>query len=144
MSNILLGLPSVILGGILAKKVGQKNWIRICQASSLVPLPLTIFSLTNSSFWPCMGVMSFSYLLCNLWWSPNMTMMQKSLDPLERGGAMSAYQFLITMCGCFGTIAIGSAITSLGASPKTIGKIIAAFISGAHFVSVIAWEKARR
>ena len=91
-----------------------------------------------------MGVMSFSYLLCNLWWSPNMTMMQKSLDPLERGGAMSAYQFLITMCGCFGTIAIGSAITSLGASPKTIGKIIAAFISGAHFVSVIAWEKARR
>jgi hypothetical protein len=48
------------------------------------------------------------------------------------------------MCGCFGTIAIGSAISSLGASPKTIGKIIAAFISGAHVVSVIAWEKARR
>jgi hypothetical protein len=51
---------------------------------------------------------------------------------------------MITMCGCFGTIAIGSAISSLGASPRNIGRIIAVFISGAHFISVIAWEKARR
>ena len=64
VSNILLGLPSVILGGILAKKVGSKNWIRVCQASSLMPLPLTIFSLTTTNFWASMGVMSFSYLIC--------------------------------------------------------------------------------
>jgi MFS family permease len=121
VSNILLGLPSVILGGLLAKKLGKKNWLTICQASSLVPLPLTIFSLTTGHFWAGMMAMSSSYLICNLWWSPNMTMMQKSIDPLERGGAMSAYQFLITMVGCLGTIVMGSLISGLGAGPKTIG-----------------------
>ena len=118
VSNILLGLPSVILGGILAKKVGEKNWIRICQASSLVPLPLTIFSLTTGNFWAAMMAMSSSYLICKLWWSPNMTLMQKTIDPMERGGAMSAYQFMITMVGCLGTITMGSLISGLGAGPK--------------------------
>ena len=144
VSNILLGLPSVIIGGILAKKVGEKRWIRVCQASSLVPLPLTIFSLTSGNFWAAMMAMSSSYLICNLWWSPNMTLMQKTIDPMERGGAMSAYQFLITMVGCMGTITMGSLISGLGAGPKQIGMIIAAFISGAHFISVGFWQQARK
>ena len=74
-----------------------------------------------------------------MWWSPNISLMQKTINSKEFGGAMSAYQFITTMVGCTGTIVLGSLIQMLGGGPEMIGKIIAGTILLGHSVAICAW-----
>ena len=141
LASMCLGIPSVMAGGILADKLGTKWYTRICQASSFLPWPLSMIALTHSNFFVAMGAMSVSYLVCNLWMSPNISLMQKTINSEEFGGAMSAYQFVITMAGCLGAFLVGSVVP--GMLPSQVGKVIAGALTIMHICSILSWQKAK-
>ena len=91
LNNMLIGVPSVMLGGLVGDKLGEKAYLRICQASSILPIPLTILSFYTGNFWVAMLANTLKYCVCNMWFSPSMSLMQKTIPSKEFGGAMSAY-----------------------------------------------------
>ena len=91
LSGILCGMASVIFGGLLANKLGEDSYSKICQASSLLACPLMLMALYSSNFFVSIGCVSLTYLLGNLWMSPNMTMMQRKAPSDQFGGIVSGY-----------------------------------------------------
>ena len=122
-------------GGFLASKLGEDSYVRICQVSSLLPVPLMLVALFSSNFFLSIGCVSLTYLVSNLWLSPNMTMMQRAIPPSQFGGVISAFQFLATMAGCLGTFAIGSLVNQF-----PLQNVIAVLVTTGYLGSIFAWS----
>ena len=90
--QMFLGFASSMVGGVLAGKFGARNYARICQASSLLAIPLLLISvLQTGSFWLSIGCTAMRYIVAEWFWSPNVTMMQQSVKAGSFGNCISAY-----------------------------------------------------
>ena len=76
MMQMVLGFASSVTGGILSKKLGPKNYHKICMASALLPLPFLWMTVlqTNSFAISILGA-GMRYLFGEMYWSPNVAMM---------------------------------------------------------------------
>lgn len=89
------GLVSSITGGVLADKFGSKNpkdYSRICMIGTAIAWPIYMVSvLTTNNFYLAMGCTYLKYLIGECFWSPNITMIQKSSPPEKFGNYVSVY-----------------------------------------------------
>jgi hypothetical protein len=68
---------------------------------------MMIVTLLSKNFYLSIGCIAAKNLFGELFWSPNITMMQKAIPAKDFGRYVSAYQFIITMSGCVTTMVIG-------------------------------------
>jgi hypothetical protein len=89
---MVLGFASSLMGGIFAQKFGPKNYAKICLASALAPLPfLWMTVLQTKSFYLSIIGAGLKYLFGEWFWSPNVSMMQQSVESSKFSSCISAY-----------------------------------------------------
>ena len=142
------GMASTAIGGILADKYGRKkssiySLVAIC--GSLMALPLNIISLTSGNFYLAMTSYVVRTLLGDVFWSPNITMIQKSCPPDALPSYMSGYQFANKMAAFTATLVFSLLLNFFGfqnRSPWFLGKILAVFGTFAYVGSIWSWRRA--
>ena len=84
------------------------------------------------------------YFIAENWWSPSVTMMQKSVSPKKFANIISAFQFFITFGGCASTLLFGLFVNMLDCSdnPAAIGYLLAAFNLLGYIGSIVSWNEA--
>jgi hypothetical protein len=108
---LICGFSSGITGGIICDnlwtdKPMTKAWV--CIIGNFMALPLFLISvLTTDNFYLAMSGVAFKYIFGEVWKSPNLTMMQDTVDSRKFGNYVSAYQFFYVMSGCFSLILFG-------------------------------------
>ena len=139
------GMFSSMVGGFLSDKYGKKNnlaYSRIAQIGALIAWPFfTMSVLTTNNFWiSVLGTLG-KYVFGENWWSPNMTMIQKTVPSNKYGKTVSAYQFYTIMAGCSATVIFGYLVNLLGGvgNGPLIGKILAGCCSVGYVGSIISW-----
>lgn len=88
------GMTSSLLGGIMADKYSEKNpraYANICILGSLLAWPFFFASvLITNNFWLSIGCTAARYLIGENFWSPAITMIQKSSPQNKKGEIYSA------------------------------------------------------
>jgi len=84
------------------------------------------------------------YLIGENFWSPNITMIQKSSPPEKFGNYVSAYQLFTILAGCISSFTFGLLINyfDCGLNPKMIGRLLAGFCTVGYGGAIISWWKA--
>ena len=83
-----------------------KAWV--CVIGNIIAMPLFLISvLTTDNFYLAMTMVALKYIFGEMWKSPNLTMMQDTVDPRKFGNYVSAYQFFYVMSGCVSLIVFG-------------------------------------
>lgn len=91
-----------------------------------------------------MGMTYLKYLIGECFWSPNITMIQKSSPPEKFGNFISAYQLFTIMGGCISSFTFGLLVNYFGiaANPIGIGRLLAAFATVGYGGAIASWWKA--
>lgn len=75
------GLAATTIGGVLADRFGPKNpkfYSHMNMVGAAIALPLNIWSLLSGNFYVAMGTYVLRVLTGDVFWSPNIVMIQKS------------------------------------------------------------------
>lgn len=140
------GLFSSISGGLLADKLIKKHpraYANICMWGSILGWPFfTLSVLLTNNFYLAMAGTAGKYFIGEGWWSPNITMIQKSTPTNKFGNIISAYQFYKVLSGCASTVIFGALVNKFGSGPAVVGKLLACFGTVGYLGSALAWWKA--
>jgi hypothetical protein len=92
---IICGFTSGIAGGVISDNFWLDNRMTkawVCVIGNFIALPFFLISvLTTDNFWLCMTMVALKYLTGEIWKSPNLTMMQDTVDPQKFGNFVAAY-----------------------------------------------------
>lgn len=139
------GMTSSLLGGIMADKYSEKHpraYANICTLGSLLAWPFMIASvLITQNFWLSIGLTAARYFIGENFWSPSITMIQKSSPQNKKGEIYSAYQFYTILSGCLSTLLFGTFMNIFDAAsnPVMIGKLLAGFGTVGYLGSAVAY-----
>lgn len=100
--------------------------------------------LITNNFYLAMVFTFLKYLIGENFWSPNITMIQKSSPPEKFGNYVSAYQLFTILAGCISSFTFGLLINyfDCGLNPKMIGRLLAGFCTFGYGGAIISWWKA--
>ena len=114
---------------------------------SALALPgFALSMLITNNFYLSMFGYGLKYLFGENFWSPNITMIQKTTPSNKFGSYMSAYQCFTIMSGCASTLLMGFLINYLGIAkdPVALGKVLAGVCSFAYAGSIVAWSLCKK
>lgn len=101
LSLLIFGFSSVLLGGIIGDKYGQKNHMTnalICMLGALFAIPtVMITTLYRSNFWLAMSMSAITIFVSGSFYSPAITMMQNTSSKSNSGNVVSSYTFYTTI-----------------------------------------------
>ena len=135
---LICGFTAGISGGIICDNFWLQNRMTkawVCFIGNFIALPLFLISvLTTDNFWLCMVMVALKYLSGEVWKSPNLTMMQDTVDPQKFGNYVAAYQFFYVMSGCFSLITFGWISNTLEIQDDhvAIGRLLGVFCTVAY------------
>ena len=122
-----------------------RAYANICVLGSLLAWPFMVASvLITNNFWLSIGLTAARFLIGENFWSPSITMIQKSSHKNKAGEIFSAYQFYTILAGSLSTFLFGTLMNTYDcmSNPVIIGKLLAGFGSIGYLGSAVAFFQA--
>ena len=145
---IIAGISN-FYGGAVADKYGDRDpgvLGRLCMWSSAFSFPLMAASmLVTSNFRLSMAFTALKFMTGEIFWSPNVTMFQKAVEPHKFGSYYAVYQFFANMIGCLGTLVVGYIVNKLECQTDGVvfGYVVAALYGMGCLGSILFWYFAK-
>ena len=107
---------------------------------------MTAALLLKNNFYLSIALIGARYFIGEVWKSPNITMIQDTVDPKKFGSIVSAYQFFYVIAGCLSTFTFGYLVNFLNCAnnARMIGNILAGFCAFGYIGAAFSFWMAGR